>query len=90
LRRLERALPEIVDDHRPDLAFYLAGADPYAEDQLGGLGLTIEGLARRDRFVLELLAERRVPVAVTLAGGYARNTDDTVEIHCNTARRVLA
>ncbi|MFQ5817663.1 MAG: histone deacetylase [Terriglobia bacterium] len=68
----------------PELIFYLAGADPYCEDQLGGLGLTIAGLGARDRMVLEAARDRRIPIAVTFAGGYARNTDDTVQIHINT------
>lgn len=93
VRLIERHLPEIVERHRPDLAYYLAGADPYREDQLGGLGLTIDGLRRRDETVFRILTETQVPVAVAPAGGYARQTDDTVEIHCNTfraARRFLA
>lgn len=69
---------------KPDLIFYLAGADPYREDQLGGLGLSIEGLAERDRMVLEAARNHAVPVAVTFAGGYARDTADTVQIHLNT------
>lgn len=83
---LERHVPQIVRQHAPDLVFYLAGADPYAEDQLGGLRLTIEGLRRRDQFVMDALRTEGVPAAVVLAGGYARRPDDTVEIHCNTVR----
>jgi acetoin utilization deacetylase AcuC-like enzyme len=83
---IERHIPRILDQHRPDLAFYLAGADPYVEDQLGGLGLTIDGLRRRDEAVFRILGGAAVPVAVTLAGGYARRTGDTIEIHCNTVR----
>lgn len=86
LALLEDHLPRIVERHRPDLAFYLAGADPYREDQLGGLGLTLDGLRRRDELVFEHLARAGVPVAVALAGGYARRVDDTVEIHANTVR----
>ncbi len=82
---LDRVLPKVVA-HRPDLVFYLAGADPYRWDQLGGLSLTIEGLRRRDDFVLEALTSHDVPVAVVLAGGYALRPDDTVEIHCGTLR----
>ena len=67
---------------RPGLIFYLAGADPYCEDQLGGLALTIDGLFRRDCLVLSC----GMPVAVTLAGGYARDVEDTVTVHCNTVR----
>jgi acetoin utilization deacetylase AcuC-like enzyme len=69
----------------PDLIFYLAGADPYRDDQLGGLDLTIDGLLRRDRLILS----HGVPVAVTLAGGYARDVQDTVTIHCNTVRATM-
>jgi acetoin utilization deacetylase AcuC-like enzyme len=86
LALLDRHLPDILERHQPDLAVYLAGADPYAEDQLGGLSLTIEGLRRRDALVLDACRRRDVPVAVTLAGGYARREADTVAIHVATAR----
>ena len=90
LALIERHLPAILERHRPDIIFYLAGADPYEGDQLGGLGLTIDGLKRRDSFVIETAGKSRVPMVITLAGGYARNTDDTVEIHCNTVRMACA
>jgi len=90
LARLDDALSHILPDHRPDLAFYLAGADPYREDQLGGLGLTIDGLRRRDAMVLAACREAGVPVAIVLAGGYAWRQEDTVTIHCNTAREAQA
>jgi acetoin utilization deacetylase AcuC-like enzyme len=86
LTALEHHVPRILDAHQPELAFYLAGADPYAQDQLGGLRLTVEGLRRRDAIVLDGLREARVPAVVTLAGGYAQHQDDTVEIHANTLR----
>ncbi len=86
LALLRTHLPDIVERHRPTLAFYLAGADPYQHDQLGGLALSIEGLRERDATVLATLANAGVPVATVPAGGYARRTDDTVEIHCNTIR----
>jgi acetoin utilization deacetylase AcuC-like enzyme len=85
LDRLNGAL-KVAMSFAPDLLFYLAGADPYREDQLGGLALTIEGLKRRDRLVLQTALSQAVPVAVVLAGGYARDTEDTVTIHCNTAK----
>jgi acetoin utilization deacetylase AcuC-like enzyme len=85
LDRLRGAL-KVAMSFAPNMIFYLAGADPYNEDQLGGLSLTMEGLKQRDGVVFETGLEAGVPVAVTLAGGYARNTDDTVEIHCNTAK----
>ncbi len=89
---LEEHLLRAFRDFHPDLLFYVGGADPYREDQLGGLALTIEGLGRRDRLVFEHARSRGVPVAITLAGGYARRVDDTVRIHVNTilAARDLA
>src|SRR3990170_1817718 len=69
---------------KPDLIYYLAGADPYMEDQLGGLALTLEGLKERDRIVLAAARSRRIPIAITFAGGYARRVQDTVQIHVNT------
>ena len=85
LDRLDGAL-KVAMSFAPDLVFYLAGADPFREDQLGGLSLTIDGLKRRDQLVFETALAQSVPVAVVLAGGYARDTDDTVTIHCNTAK----
>lgn len=70
----------------PDIAFYVSGADPYRGDRLGRLGLTREGLARRDELVLSRCVRAGIPVVVTLAGGYAAILDDTVEIHCTTVR----
>jgi len=82
-----------LEEFRPDIVFYIGGADPYCEDQLGGLCLTKQGLMVRDRKVFEEARKRGVPVATTLAGGYARNVEDTVRIHVNTilaAREVAA
>jgi acetoin utilization deacetylase AcuC-like enzyme len=84
LGELARGLSECFSRVSPDLIFYLAGADPYREDQLGGLCLTLAGLRQRDELVFAEARRRGVPVAVTLAGGYARNTEDTVRIHMNT------
>jgi acetoin utilization deacetylase AcuC-like enzyme len=84
LRELSRALAESFAEFSPELLFYLAGADPYREDQLGGLQLTLAGLRQRDELVFTEGRRRGVPVAITLAGGYARNTEDTVRIHMNT------
>ena len=83
LSLLEGALARTFDA-LPDLVVYLAGADPYADDQLGGLALTREGLRKRDRMVFEAARGAGVPVVVLLAGGYARQFDDTVVIHCAT------
>ena len=70
---------------RPELILYVAGADPYFGDQLGGLSLTFEGLQERDRLVIRSALEEGVPVAIVLAGGYAQSVEDTVTIHANTA-----
>jgi acetoin utilization deacetylase AcuC-like enzyme len=84
LRALAEALEKSFARFSPGLIFYLAGADPYREDQLGGLRLTLAGLRQRDDLVFAEARRRGVPVAVTLAGGYARETEDTVRIHMNT------
>jgi acetoin utilization deacetylase AcuC-like enzyme len=68
----------------PDLICYIAGADPYREDQLGGLDLSIEGLKKRDDLVFRMARAQDIPIMVTYAGGYARNVEDTVTIHSNT------
>jgi acetoin utilization deacetylase AcuC-like enzyme len=81
---LEKHLVRAFEHFHPDLLFYVAGADPYREDQLGGLGLTIEGLKARDRLVFDFARRRGAPVAATLAGGYARRVEDTVTIHVHT------
>jgi acetoin utilization deacetylase AcuC-like enzyme len=86
LRALGEGLESALAEFSADLIFYLAGADPYRHDQLGGLRLTLEGLEQRDRLVFEKAQAWKIPVAVTLAGGYARRIDDTVQIHTNTIR----
>jgi acetoin utilization deacetylase AcuC-like enzyme len=87
LDRLGEALPRAIATSRPDLAIYLSGADPHAGDRLGRLGLTKEGLEERDRTVLGTLQRQGVPVAVTMAGGYGRDLQDTVAIHFATVRQ---
>jgi len=81
---LEKHLHRAFEDFSPGIVFYVAGADPYREDQLGGLKLTIEGLIKRDALVFDYARRHGVPVAITLAGGYARQVTDTVQIHVNT------
>lgn len=83
---LRDRLPRALEEPGPDLVFYLAGADPYVEDQLGGLALTMRGLRARDEAVLDACRRSGTPVAVCLAGGYAARLEDTVEIHCGTGR----
>ena len=81
---LDNALSSGLRQFDPELICYIAGADPYREDQLGGLSLTIEGLKRRDELVFRVARVRNIPVMVTFAGGYAQRVEDTVTIHCNT------
>ena len=81
---LDNALSSGLRRFQPELICYIAGADPYREDQLGGLNLSIEGLKKRDELLFTVAKSRNIPVMVTYAGGYATNTDDTVTIHCNT------
>jgi acetoin utilization deacetylase AcuC-like enzyme len=90
LEKLRHGLVPVLELFRPDMLFYVAGADPYCEDQLGGLNLTKDGLHARDRLVIGRSLEMGVPVAITLAGGYAVNVEDTVEIHANTWRAAEA
>ncbi|HEY6467865.1 MAG TPA: histone deacetylase [Candidatus Acidoferrales bacterium] len=81
---LEKHLHKAFDEFSPQICFYVAGADPYCEDQLGGLDLTIDGLRKRDDLVFDYAKRNSTPVVTTLAGGYARHLQDTVQIHVNT------
>jgi len=81
---LDNALSSGLRQFTPDLLCYVAGADPYKDDQLGGLDLTIEGLKQRDEMVFRAARAQGIPVMVTFAGGYANNVEDTITIHCNT------
>jgi acetoin utilization deacetylase AcuC-like enzyme len=81
---LDQALSSALRQFEPELLCYIAGADPYEEDQLGGLALTIDGLKKRDEMVLRVARSRNIPVMITFAGGYARHVQDTVTIHANT------
>ena len=80
-------LPKVFA-HDPEIVFYLAGADPYVGDKLGRLALSIDGLRRRDACVLRECYEREVPVVTVMSGGYGKEINDTIEIHCNTIRMV--
>jgi acetoin utilization deacetylase AcuC-like enzyme len=88
LRELQRGLLQVLE-HQPQCVFYLAGADPYEDDQLGGLGLTMDGLHRRDRAVVEMCRDANLPLVVVLAGGYARRVEDTVAIHAATIEEAV-
>ena len=83
---LELHVPEILASFRPEVAVYLAGADPWRDDRFGRLALSKAGLEARDRLVLGACRDAGVPVVVTMAGGYARDTEDTVDIHVATLR----
>ncbi len=84
LAALLPAVQKAIDEFSPELLFYVGGADPFCEDQLGGLSLTKNGLKERDRRVFKEARRRGIPVATALAGGYARQVEDTVRIHVNT------
>jgi acetoin utilization deacetylase AcuC-like enzyme len=91
VQALARGLSQSFLANQPQLVIYLAGADSFEDDKLGKLKLTKQGLMRRDEMVLEYCRARDVPIAIAMAGGYARNIHDTVEIHANTvitARRI--
>ena len=87
LAALERGLEMALDAANASLAIYLAGADPFEGDRLGRLSVSKSGLAERDRIVLEACRERGIPVAVTMAGGYASEVGDTVDVHFQSIRR---
>jgi acetoin utilization deacetylase AcuC-like enzyme len=86
LSALTTHLPQLLDRHRPDVVFYLAGADPYEGDRLGRLKLTIGGLQARDRLVFDACRRRDLPVVVTMSGGYCPDVETLVTIHVNTVR----
>jgi len=89
LTALRTHLPGVLDRQRPDLVFYLAGADPYEGDRLGRLKLTIDGLRTRDRVVFDACRDRDLPVVVAMSGGYAPDVDAIVTIHSNTIREAV-
>jgi len=86
LSLLRARLPDVLNRHQPDFVFYLAGADPFEGDRLGRLKMTIEGLRRRDEIVMEACTKARLPVAISMSGGYANDVDEIVTIHANTIR----
>ena len=90
LAALAVALPAVLSASAPDLAIYLAGADSHEGDRLGRLCLTFDGLARRDVMVLDACRDVGIPVAITIAGGYGRKIEDSVQVHLNTLRIAAA
>ena len=89
LAELERNIPVVISDFKPDFIMYVAGADPYEHDQIGNLALTINGLEKRDSFIYNQAKNYQIPIAVVLAGGYAVDRGDTVAIHYNTIREAV-
>ncbi len=83
---LARALSQILERFTPDLVFYQAGVDVLAGDRFGKLALTMKGVGERDRLVYEFVRRARLPLVVTLGGGYARDINRIVEAHCQTVR----
>ena len=84
LTQMRTVIPSRLDEFKPDLVIYVAGADPYQYDQLGGLRLTKDGLKKRDELVIGYCHEKNIPLVIVLAGGYARDINDTVEIQATT------
>ena len=89
MRHLEENIPKIISDFKPELIMYVAGADPYEKDKIGNLALTIEGLKKRDHFIFTQGKNFGIPIAVVLAGGYAVDKEDTVNIHYNTIKEAI-
>lgn len=83
---LEENIPGIINSFKPEFILYVAGADPYINDILGGLSITLEGLKKRDELIIGMARDNRIPYAIVLAGGYAVDIRDTVQIQCNTIR----
>jgi acetoin utilization deacetylase AcuC-like enzyme len=86
LKRLRQYIPKIYDEFRPDLIYFLAGADPYIKDQLGGLNITEAGLNQRDQLIIEHARSRSIPMVIVLAGGYAFDIEDVAGIHISTIK----
>ena len=84
---LAQHLPQVFASD-PEIVFYLAGADPYRGDKLGRLALSIDGLRKRDAYVLRECYQREIPIVTVMSGGYGKDINDTIEIHCNTIRMV--
>ena len=86
LETLRSHFPRLYEDFQPDVIFYLAGADPYEKDQLGGLMLTLGGLKERDAIVIGAARKLKIPMVILLAGGYAIDVAETVAVHLNTLK----
>jgi acetoin utilization deacetylase AcuC-like enzyme len=84
ISHLNSNIPKIVESFKPELIMYIAGADPYKYDQLGGLNLSMEGLKKRDKTIFEISKKYKTPICVVFGGGYALKIEDTAQIHYNT------
>ena len=89
LTALDQALLELSQLFDPELIIYLAGADPHEGDRLGRLSLSFEGLKRRDLMVLDFAARHKIPLAITMAGGYGVRIEDTVQVHAQTIETAI-
>jgi acetoin utilization deacetylase AcuC-like enzyme len=89
LASLARHVPAVLERERPDVVFYLAGADPYEGDRLGRLKITIDGLRERDRIVFDECRRRAIPVVITMSGGYSADVEAIVTIHANTIKEAV-
>ena len=86
LKILKNTLPELLDEVQPDLVFYLSGVDVLATDKLGRLGMTLQGCKERDRMVFDICHKNKIPVTVSMGGGYSEKLATVVEAHANTYR----
>jgi acetoin utilization deacetylase AcuC-like enzyme len=89
LRALEKGIKSVLQNFKPDLVIYLAGADIFEDDRYGCLALSHQGIGLRDQLVLNCFAATKTPIAVTLAGGYAKDIQETVQIHFQTVKHVF-
>lgn len=86
LKILKETLPKLIDEQKPDFIFYLSGVDILSTDKLGKLGCSIDGCKERDRFVFQLIKDLKIPVEVSMGGGYSPEIKTIIEAHSNTFR----
>jgi acetoin utilization deacetylase AcuC-like enzyme len=86
LKKLKKHLPEVIEKFEPNFIFYLSGVDVLSNDKLGKLGLSLRGCKERDRFVLDICKKNKIPVQISMGGGYSSNLKDIIEAHSNTFR----
>jgi acetoin utilization deacetylase AcuC-like enzyme len=86
LKKLKKHLPEVIEKFEPNFIFYLSGVDVLSNDKLGKLGLSLRGCKERDRFVLDICKKNKIPLQISMGGGYSSNLKDIIEAHSNTFR----